>query len=225
MIIKTIGKYTINYERSLQFATVTIPGLIVREVTYQAEGVNCFAECEAWISNQSAGNRSNTLICADCPAPAELNRTRCASCQAKNRAKVARHRKRSGQIAGMPGRPRKTDAKPESIKARKYYEKRRDADISSNWADSLIRRLANLGHSPELGETWHEATERRYREHVAACVALDCLQIREPFEVFAREIVEAPSDAVRLSILAPMAMVEAPEPFRQYEQYVSPKAA
>lgn len=167
---------------------------------------------------------NETLICEDCDSPAELNRTRCPDCQARNRAKGARHRERSGQIAGMPGRPRKTDAKPESIKARKYYEERRDADGASNWADSLIRRLVNLGHSPELGETWHEATERRYREHVAACVALDCEHIREPFEVFAREIVEAPSDAVRLSILAPMEMAEKPEPFREYPQYRSPIA-
>ncbi len=164
---------------------------------------------------------SEYLLCDDCDSPAELNRVRCAECLEKRRVIHARIRERNGQSPGKPGRPRKDNAKPESIQARKYYEQRQTA----TWSDALIQRLSALGHSPELGETWLDATKRRYHEHVAACVALECEHIREPFEVFAREIVEAPSDTVRLSILAPMAVADAPEPFRQYQQYVSPVMA
>jgi hypothetical protein len=164
------------------------------------------------------------LPCEDCGKPAEINRVRCADCLAKRRVIEARIRERNGVRTGMRGRPRSENAKPRTVQARKYYEQRRVAAEVPTWAQALIHRLEALGHSPELGETYFDATKRRYREHVAACMALDCLQIREPFEVFAREIVEAPSDAVRLSILAPMEMAERPEPFRQYEQYRSPIA-
>jgi hypothetical protein len=165
------------------------------------------------------------LPCEDCTNPAELNRVRCAGCLAKRRVIEARIRARNGQAVGNPGRPRRANAKPESVRARKYYQERRDTAGMEKWAEALIRRLAELGHSDELGETWMDATARRYREHEAACAALGCQQIQESFEVFAREIVEAPTNAVRLSILAPMEMAEAPEPFREYQQYRSPIAA
>lgn len=164
----------------------------------------------------------NQLPCEDCGDPAELNRVRCAGCLEKRRVIEARIRARNGERARQPGRPQKDDAKPQSVRARQCYDNRRIAEGVPTWAQALIRRLAELGHSDELGETWIKATARRYREHEAACAALGCVQIQESFEVFAREIVEAPSNAVRFSILAPMAMAEKPEPFREYPQYRSP---
>lgn len=163
----------------------------------------------------------NFTPCTDCPAPAELNRTRCASCQAKNRAKVARHRAATGVTTGKPGRPRSDSARPESVRAREYYEKRRERTGAVTWAGNLIQRLKHLGYSRKLGTTWYNATLTRYREHVAACAALECEHMREPFAVFAREVVEAENNRARYLILAPMPMAK-PEPATEYGQYRSP---
>lgn len=133
------------------------------------------------------------------------------------------------QPAMKRGRPRSENLTPSGLRTRACRERWKAAEAAAGeprapWAVALIQRLESLGYSSELGETWFAATERRYRERVAACEALDCDHIREPFEQFAREIVEAPSDTVRLSILAPMEMAEKPEPFREYPQYRSPIA-
>lgn len=168
---------------------------------------------------------SDTLICEDCPNPAELNRVRCAECLAKRRVIEARIRENNGVRVGRPGRPRSTDAKPRSVRARQYREQKQAAAGVPTWAQSLTSRLESLGYSEGLGETWMAATRRHARHNVFAVAAPGCLQIREPFEVFAREVVEAPNDAVRLSILLPEPVREIQPPFQQYLQYVPPVMA
>jgi hypothetical protein len=87
---------------------------------------------------------------------------------------------------------------------------------------TYTEKLIELGHSPDLGETWYAATKRRWGQHVLACDALGCERIKEPFETFAREIVTAETDAIRVSLLTPEPMGDAQPPFRQYKQYAPP---
>jgi hypothetical protein len=87
---------------------------------------------------------------------------------------------------------------------------------------SYTERLIELGHSPDLGETWYAATKRRWHQHRLACESQGCSDLREPFETFAREIVTAETDEIRVSLLTPEPMAKPQPPFRQYKQYVPP---
>lgn len=83
-----------------------------------------------------------------------------------------------------------------------------------------IERLSRLGFSEELGMTFEEATRERYRQHLAACQTARMKP--ERFGKFASEVVDCPSDAVRVSILKPEPLPEPYEGWRHFEQYTSP---
>lgn len=68
---------------------------------------------------------------------------------------------------------------------------------------------------------WYEPTVARYKAHLKACEELECEELIEPFLRFAREVTEAPSDAVRASMLA-VEPLEPYEPFMRYPAYVEP---
>jgi hypothetical protein len=100
-------------------------------------------------------------------------------------------------------------------------------------------QLRQLGYCTELGMSYYEATLKKYREHVTACVKAGSRGLIEEFEMFAKQIVDAakstPSDRpdqatqlrVRLAILKDDELDE-PLPavdFRQvYHQYTPPSA-
>lgn len=69
---------------------------------------------------------------------------------------------------------------------------------------------------------WWKPTVRRYGEHVLAIKRLDCLELREPFIVFAIEVLNAPED-IRDNLLA-QAPLEPQEPQVRYPQYEQPRA-
>ena len=87
----------------------------------------------------------------------------------------------------------------------------------------VVERLKTLGFSDDLAMTFFEATKERYIQHILACQSVR--QKPERFGVFAREVVDCPNDAVRISILKQEPLPEAYEAFRSFDQYLSPREA
>ena len=57
MTCEKIGQYTINWEPALEFATVTIQGVLVLEVVHSEDGPDAFYKCEAWVEEQNGGKK------------------------------------------------------------------------------------------------------------------------------------------------------------------------
>jgi len=57
MTRQTIGQFTINYEPSLEFATVTVQGILAPEVVHSEDGPQALEKCAAWAEEQNGGKK------------------------------------------------------------------------------------------------------------------------------------------------------------------------
>jgi hypothetical protein len=164
------------------------------------------------------------LPCEDCGNPAELNRVRCAVCLEKRRVIEARIRARNGQTPGTPGRPRKNNPSASALRSRAYEEKRRAAKPAGALASKRVcgARLTSdtLKMVNRLPSAKRDRVDAIVRAHVQACQRNGFLP--ENLERVFIEAVELVDIEERFP--EPTEEKRPYEPFRQYQQYVSPTA-